>query len=135
MMEQIEGPPAPKLEPCPNPWCHSHERGIGGVRIRNCLRYADDVLGKIAYSDDSLYVGRCASCGLEGPKHSTPEAAVEAWNTRPSPWQPIETVPYDTMVLMRLKGGNVFQDYCLDEGWASLAARGYTHWMPIPPPP
>ena len=32
------------------------------------------------------YWGYCHTCGTEGPYKTTREEAIEAWNTRASPW-------------------------------------------------
>lgn len=47
-------------------------------------------------------------------------------------WQSVEKAPYDTICLFRRKDGNIVQDFIYD-----CAARdtGYTHFMPLSPPP
>lgn len=43
----------------------------------------------------------CHGCGCEGPSEPTELAAIAAWNTRASPWRPIEGAPRDgTRVLL-----------------------------------
>lgn len=47
-------------------------------------------------------------------------------------WRPIETIPYDTNVLVLHESGNVRQDFLYDADYTWMAERGDTHWMPIP---
>ena len=49
-------------------------------------------------------------------------------------WQPIETVPYDEMVLFYRHDGNVVQDFMYDCGIGDMA-KPYSHWQPLPQPP
>ncbi len=51
-------------------------------------------------------------------------------------WQPIETAPYDKVVLFLTHDGNVLQDFWYDEDISSFKEKtGFTHWRPLPEPP
>lgn len=60
--------------PCPNPWCHSHERempltAIGTTEVP--IHY-----GRIGFA------ARCCDCGLKGPVVERKADVFAAWNTR-----------------------------------------------------
>jgi len=55
-------------------------------------------------------------------------------------WQPIETVPKGTFVLMcDMKAGEVrkwaYTDWMVNKKCCGDATRKPTHWMPLPAPP
>lgn len=60
---------------------------------------------------------------------------LERISAEAGPWQPIESIPYDEMVLLYNKDGRVTEDFLYDAGPKWLAERGYTHWMPTLKPP
>jgi hypothetical protein len=41
------------------------------------------------YSEKNVF--KCGSCGAMGPHADIPSEAIEFWNTRHTPWQPIGT--------------------------------------------
>lgn len=78
----------------------------------------------------------CNTCFCEGPPRQTKEQAVESWNERPSPWQPMDTAPRDCNILVTFMNGSV-------ELWSTrycdCPIRGEilvlpTAWMPLPAP-
>jgi len=66
--------PSPELLPCPNPWCHSHERDFPLHRL-GIIEWPI-VHGRIGFRV------RCSDCGICGPIVETKVAVYAAWNTR-----------------------------------------------------
>ncbi len=62
------------LKPCPNPWCHSHERALPLTVIG--IAEVSVVHGRIGYK------AHCTDCGLRGPTVMRKADAFAAWNTR-----------------------------------------------------
>jgi len=51
-----------------------------------------------------------------------------------SPWMPIESAPYDEVILCLRHDGNVVQDFVYDCGNAEMKSL-FSHWMHVPPLP
>lgn len=114
-----------QLKPCPFCGCEAEIRQKGNnhtskrsvtIRCKGCRFQRTD--GAIRYGMDWLV-----------------EVASRAWNTRACPWRPIETAPYDQMVLMRTASGQIHEDFVYDSSPDWHKSRGVTHWMPLPTPP
>lgn len=99
---------------------------------------------------DLTWVVRCGNpdCNAEVVVATAfSENAVERWNRRRSPWQPIETAPTDGTVVLVLCGDLASRDFSdtvflvyYNEHWCDNtdALPLYTeptHWMPLPEPP
>lgn len=62
------------LEPCPNPWCYSHQPS--DLDRRPAIYPNDDDGGPVHVA--------CPYCGLNGPTENTVPEAIAAWNRRPA---------------------------------------------------
>jgi len=115
----------PELKPCPFCGGPAELKQTGRnrleVRCRRCVVHKHQITKH--YSLDWLE-----------------DKMIEGWNTRAPQWQPIETAPTDTMVLVWADG----HDVCAmaDEGsgnWTNYDFISFqnwpTHWRPLPEGP
>ena len=66
------------LEPCPNPWCYSHEPSPLAAGRRPFIHLNAEDGGPVHV--------KCPCCSLSGPTMDTVAAAIAAWNRRaPAP--------------------------------------------------
>lgn len=99
----------------------------------------------------------CLPMEVDGNIYSAAEAAIRARDSTPSAeleaggWQPIETAPKSETLLLidgfnRVGIGQLYGEASTPQanvggaGWAVCGAlgnmrNGFTHWMPLPPPP
>lgn len=89
----------------------------------------------------------CPACLVCMPEEAGEDELWQSWNARATDWQPIETAPMDTIVLVcgyGLAGYYVADAKQIDGDWFlfvpdddaySAESSGHTHWMPRPQPP
>lgn len=124
----------PELKPCP--FC-----GKIPKRVYLC---GHQKIGTGPWSELWVTDHTCA------PGHGdSPSSAAKNWNRRadlvPAPgWQPIETAPHETLVILGWRENGVWKQEIALASAGERLPNGYsnrwwhgqaTHWMPLPAPP
>ena len=96
-----------------------------------------DEKGNSDYYSNSMHVTADGAIGINVGGYVTVLPLAE-WYKLANPWQPMETVPYDTNVLFLREDGNVYQDFIYDETVNEYFSgqrleNKVVKWMPVPP--
>lgn len=127
---------------------------MSGEKLEPCPFCGAEPKGTVWDSDSHTARAFCTKCDVLGPREDSHERAAEAWNTRASGWQPIESAPKDgTEVLLygrlshlpdsvhiaskrRVSGYfDPVDEWCVTTASAMGPFVDPELWMPLPPTP
>ena len=132
--------PRPALLPCP--FCSR-------APVLKRVPFSREVLAQVPDPDSYWWVGceidaNITGCGI-GHSNIDKAEVIRKWNTRPSAWQAIETVPKDgTRVLLSFEKIDVYIGFRFappsgSDRWLMDSGDEFynqpTAWMPLPPAP